>query len=393
MIINDRVIIKTSNKNISYYKSIGYDVHVGDSIEIKIIDLPKTSKFKIDVKCDNCEDIKKVGYCDYMKVFTKKNKYYCSKCKGVSIREGVNKKYGVDNVFQLDYVKEKSKKTFKELYGFDHHLQNKYILEKQKETNNLRYGVDFITQLNINNKSNETFIDESKLIHDNFYDYSLCNYVNSLEKVKIICPVHGVFEQVSNYHLRGSGCPKCGLDITKTHTVLGIDKFKEISNKIHNNKYNYDRVDYINSYTKVEILCSVHGSFLQKPNDHISSKSGCPVCKESKGEKLISGILLSNDIIFEYQKRFNDLKYKSYLYFDFYLPDLNMCIEFDGEQHFRPVVLWGDEDAFIDLQIRDKLKTDYCLNKNIRLLRLDYLDYNNNDINNKLKKFLDNNKK
>jgi len=81
-----------------------------------------------------------------MSVYNKKNKYYCSNCKGESIRNGVNKKYGVDNVFQLDDVKNKTKKTCKRLYGVEHHLQNKDILQKQIDTNQKLYGIDFQMQ-------------------------------------------------------------------------------------------------------------------------------------------------------------------------------------------------------------------------------------------------------
>jgi very-short-patch-repair endonuclease len=177
-------------------------------------------------------------------------------------------------------------------------------------------------------------------------------------------------------HLTGSGCKKCGIEKTKKYTVLGKDKFIEIANKIHNNKYIYDNVEYINSYTPVEIICPKHGPFFQKPNDHISSKCGCPICSESKGERQIRIILKSLKISFVQEKKFCDLKHKNCLYFDFYLPDLNVCIEFDGEQHFAPFDIFGGEESFNIIQIKDKLKNEYCEKNNIRLLRITYLDEN-----------------
>jgi hypothetical protein len=223
-------------------------------------------------------------------------------------------------------------------------------------------------------KTTKNFINQANVVHNNFYDYSLTKYKNYLTKVKIICPIHGEFDEQPQEHISGSGCKKCGIEKTKAFTVLGIDKFIEKSNKIHNNKFDYSKVNYINSYSKVEIICPKHGSFLQKPNDHISSKAGCPICKESKGERLVSSILTDYNINFVPQKSFSDLKHIRLLYYDFYLPELNMCIEYDGEQHFKPILYWGNEQEFKELQLKDKLKTEYCISNNISLLRLTYKD-------------------
>ena len=271
-----------------------------------------------------------------------------------------------------DTTKEKTKTTCKEKYGVDHHLQNEEILNKTKKTNLERYGVEFIPQLKLTAWTNDEFIEMSNIVHDNYYDYSLTKYENCLSKVIIICPVHGAFVQMAKHHSAGSGCPKHGREKTKMSTVLGDEKFKKISNKIHNNKYDYSRVVYKNSYTKVEIGCPAHGYFFQKPNDHISSKAGCPVCKESKGEKMITSLLIEHNIKYEYQKTFFELKNINNLFFDFYLPGLNICIEFDGEQHFRPIEYWGGEKLFKELQLRDKLKNEYCVNNNISLIRIRY---------------------
>jgi len=205
-------------------------------------------------------------------------------------------------------------------------------------------------------KTTEEFINQAKIVHNNFYDYSLTKYKNYLTKVKIICPIHGEFDQLPQHHIKGSSCPKCGVEKTKKFTELGLKEFIDKVNVIHNNKYDYSKVNYVNSYTKVEIVCPKHGSFFQKPNDHISSKAGCPICKESKGERLISRILQDYNIKYIPQHSFTDLKYKNLLYYDFYLPELNMCIEYDGEQHFRVIPGMTNDKVFRDIQIRDRLK-------------------------------------
>ena len=224
-------------------------------------------------------------------------------------------------------------------------------------------------------------------MHNNFYDYSSTEYKNYLTTLKIICPIHGEFEQLPFEHISGSGCKKCGVEKTKKFTLLGLDKFIEKANKVHNNKYDYSKVNYINSYTKVEIICPKHGIFLQKPGDHLHSKAGCPICSESKGESLVAFILQSFNVDFDRQKSFPDLKHKRLLYFDFYLPEYKSCIEYDGEQHFRPVLGWGGEKLFKELQLKDKLKNKYCVLNNIPLLRLSYKD-SDDSIKSKILEFL-----
>ena len=152
--------------------------------------------------------------------------------------------------------------------------------------------------------------------------------------------------------------------------------FIEHAKKVHGDKYDYSLVDYINSRTKVNIICPTHEVFPQKPCDHIHSKQGCPICFDSKGEIEIAKYLKENDIKFERQKKFSDCKYKRVLAFNFYLPDYNLCIEFDGEQHFRAIPYWGlkAEEAFKIIQLRDKIKTDYCKTNKIKLLRIKYTE-------------------
>lgn len=244
---------------------------------------------------------------------------------------------------------------------------------EQTPRNHLKGNDCFECSKKKKSKTTEEFISQANIVHNNYYDYSSTKYKNYLNKVKIICPIHGEFDEFPTEHIfKKSGCKKCGIEKTKKFTVLGLDKFIEKSNKIHYNKYDYSKVTYINSYTKVEIICPKHGPFFQKPCDHLHSKAGCPTCKESKGEAFITSILKQYNINSKPQKSFSDLIHKKLLYFDFYLTELNMCIEFDGEQHFRSVEYWGGEEAFKILQYRDKLKNEYCIKNNIPLLRLTY---------------------
>lgn len=123
----------------------------------------------------------------------------------------------------------------------------------------------------------QTFIEKSKLIHGDKYDYSKVAYLNYTTKVCIICPEHGEFWQMPYSHLNGNGCPKCGIRKTALSNTSTLKKFIEKSIRIHGNKYDYSKAVYKNNKTKVCIICPTHGEFWQKPNDHLNG-NGCPLC-------------------------------------------------------------------------------------------------------------------
>jgi very-short-patch-repair endonuclease len=221
-------------------------------------------------------------------------------------------------------------------------------------------------------KSNGNFQNDAKKCHGDKYDYSLVNYVNYKNKIKIICPKHGVFEQTPDTHLRNHGCPKC----SHPSKMLTVKEFIQKSNNIHGNVYDYSLVEYIGAHEKVKIICKKHGEFLQKPNAHLDGQ-GCPVCNNSKGEEKIIQFLKENNINFEYQKSFDNCKNKYKLFFDFYLPKKNMLIEYDGEQHYRAFNYFGGDLKFKKTIANDKVKTEYAIKNNYRLLRIPYTERNN----------------
>jgi very-short-patch-repair endonuclease len=217
-----------------------------------------------------------------------------------------------------------------------------------------------------NSSNTEDFIKKCRNKHRDKYDYSLVNYTHVHKKVKIICPVHGVIEQTPQKHLNTQGCPLCDKSLK-----LDKESFVEKCNKIHDNKYDYSLTNYINSRTKIEIICKKHGKFEQLAGNHLKG-IGCPLCNESKGETTISNILKINNINFNRQHTFDNCKKKIFLPFDFYLPELNTCIEYDGIQHFEIVNYFGGENAFNQIIENDKIKNEYCLKNNIRLIRIKY---------------------
>lgn len=145
--------------------------------------------------------------------------------------------------------------------------------------------------------------------------------------------------------------------------------FIDESKKIHGIFYDYSLVNYKNTNEKIKIICPIHGEFEQRPKHHYNG-SGCPICRESKGERDVRKSLEEKNISFIKQYRFPDCKDKRTLPFDFYLPELNTCIEYDGEQHFKSKEQWGGESGFIDRQRKDEIKNEYCIKNNIKLIRL-----------------------
>lgn len=134
------------------------------------------------------------------------------------------------------------------------------------------------------------FVDKCNLIHNYKYDYSLVQYVTNLQKVKIICPIHGEFEQRAMNHLRGDGCSKCGFiksNLNKKNPRKNT--FFKKCKELYGDVYDYSVSEYKNMSTKIEIICKNHGKFLALPASHINKrlKTGCPICgMNNKKEKL-----------------------------------------------------------------------------------------------------------
>ncbi len=216
-------------------------------------------------------------------------------------------------------------------------------------------------------KTTEQFINEAKKVHNDKYDYSEVNYKTNKDKVEIICSIHGSFWQKPNDHLMGRGCPVCKNRKT-------TEQFIKEAREKHNNRYEYYKSIYTTSEEAVEIICPIHGSFFQAPHIHLRG-SGCPVCNFSRGELQIAKELRKKKIKFVLQKRFKDCKNINTLPFDFYLPEQNTCIEYDGEQHFRAIEYFGGEEGLERRKKNDKIKNDFCSNKKMQLIRIPFFKY------------------
>lgn len=211
------------------------------------------------------------------------------------------------------------------------------------------------------------FIEKSRIIHNDKYDYSKVKYINSATPVCIICPTHGEFYQKPNGHLMGHGCRKCHDERTVIRLTKSEENFLSIAHSVHGKKYDYSQIQYVNRNTPIKIICPKHGPFIQMPKSHIKG-SGCPMCNNSVLEDTITSLLQRNEIPFVPQKTFDWLTYNGTLHLDFFLPDYNIAIECQGIQHFQPVEFWGGEEGLEQTKLRDQVKRQLCEQKGIKMI-------------------------
>lgn len=158
------------------------------------------------------------------------------------------------------------------------------------------------------------------------------------------------------------------------------EQFIKEAKLIHKNKYDYSLVNYKSNKTNVKIICPIHGVFKQAPYHHLQG-NGCPLCKSSLNERKIEKILNDYNIDFKREFRFDSCRDRRTLPFDFYLPKFNVCIEYDGQQHFRPTdfknynhISEEAKNSFEIIKKHDRIKTDFCNSNNIKLVRISYKD-------------------
>ena len=227
-----------------------------------------------------------------------------------------------------------------------------------------------IAKSKVNKYDTVYFLKQVKKIHGNKYDYSKIQCFNATDKVEIICPVHGKFKQNANQHLNGHGCPKCNFDQMAKDRAMGKELFINRSKEVFGEKFDYSKVEYINGQKNVCLICPLHGEFEVTPNNHLSKKSGCPICGESKLEREITSMLDKQNVIYERFKRFKWLGRQS---LDHYLPEHNIAIECQGIQHFNPVDFAGKgkewaNQSFKENKIRDDSKLKKCLANDIKMI-------------------------
>ena len=223
------------------------------------------------------------------------------------------------------------------------------------------------------------WIKNARAVHGEKYEYDESlppQRVSDIIRYK--CPVHGWQETRYDCHvLQGCGCALCAGVQNKLPTEDRKQRWIERCRKKFNDRFDYSQFEYVDNDTKGTIICREHHcSFITDPWTHLRGSGACPLCSSSKGEALIRTWLENNKVKFDTQYKLpneNMFCKRQYLLADFYLPDLNLIIEMNGEQHYQPVEHFNTKDwTFEDQQIRDDTLRAYCKTHKISLLEIKY---------------------
>lgn len=242
----------------------------------------------------------------------------------------------------------------------------------QKPTNHLK-GHKCSKCQKVYSLTKDEFLQKAREIHGNIYDYSKINYTSNYNsKVEIICPKHGSFYQRRLLHLQGCGCFQCASEKRNKAQRLTTEQFIEKAKAIHEDTYDYSKVNYVNFTTKVTIICKEHGEFSQTPREHLKG-AGCQKCTKKGQTKLyekLKQIFSDKQIVFEATKKV--IPWIKTQRIDIYFPEINLAIEYDGKQHFKPISIFGGNSGFEYTIKQDKIKEQKCKENNCTLIRIPY---------------------
>lgn len=220
-------------------------------------------------------------------------------------------------------------------------------------------------------KTKEELIDAFRKVHGDRYIYDKTENHGCNNLTIITCRVHGDFKQRVGVHNNGGNCPECVQTRRRRRPSHHVDEVIDMFKKVHGDLYDYSKVRYKNLGTRVKIVCLKHGEFEQTPTIHLSG-CGCPKCATSRLATKVRVLLEQLDVCHDMEKQFEGCKDRGLLRFDFYLPDHNIVIECQGQQHYFPVDIFGGKNQFRTQCRRDQIKRDFCEKEGIPLVEVPY---------------------
>ena len=295
----------------------------------------------------------------------------CPICFGTSkktklqLQEESNKIHNNEYLIVGEYINTDTKIEIKHLT-----CGNTFIQTPDKHLHNNKCPICF----GKNKLSKEILQERSNKKYNNEYTI-LGEYINSSIPILIKHNICGSeYLQVPNNHLKRK-CFNCYGTPKKT-----IEEIQKISDKIHNSEY-----EILNNYLTSKDIITIRHKICGRESKiiaHSHTNGGkCKYCSISNGEKEIKNFLELNNIEHDYNISFDGCVYKNKLRFDFYLPNENMCIEYDGKQHFESIEWFGGQIALLESKKRDDIKNKYCKDNNINLIRISYKDNIENKLN------------
>lgn len=320
---NQTIKVKWHSQNKEHYIDKGYIfTKYKDEFLVKAEDLSKSATAMVKIVCDYCGEEYDMAWFHYREIQDKNQKCACYNCRH-------KKRYENDLTIRQLKLYEKALKVCD---------KKRYVLVSKME--DIKNNTSYITY---------------------------------------ICPIHGEQRMRISNLISGKGCPECSIETKGELYRLSPDEVEQrvadLGGKLLNKQ------DYVNRVERNLIIeCAYCGNPFTTSLVLFAQHGGqmCPNCKdtESIGERKIRVYLESNNIIFEQEKWFSDCRDIKPLPFDFYLPDYNTIIEFDGEQHYRQGHFAHSHLSYT--QAHDEIKNEYCKNNNIKLVRIPY--WNINDI-------------
>lgn len=295
----------------------------------------------------------------------------CKYCSGKAKKdtqifsEELKEKYGKEYEVIGEYINSRSHIRIKHICGHEYDVTPDNILRGRKcpKCRNTRSTNQF--KKDIFNR----FGDEYEV---------LSQYKHINEEVKFlhkICGTEFYREPLVMVKTHITHCPICRVNRRKTH-----EEFLEQVKSIYGDEYEVVS-EYITNKDEMEIKHNKCGTryVVNRAEKFLMMEQKCPICypRESKYAVTVKNYLERKNIEFKSEYKFLGCVYENNLPFDFYLPKYNICIEVDGEQHFKPVKWWGGEKGFELIKIRDNIKNVYCKENNITLIRFPYYDHKN----------------
>lgn len=197
------------------------------------------------------------------------------------------------------------------------------------------------------------------------------DYKNTKSILSIRCPKGSIWKSNYNRFQQGQRCSCVHCANNKPLTYEFVKSYIELQGEKLLSK------EYVNNRTPIKIECKKGHIYYPHFNNFKDGNSRCPQCRESRGERKITEFFADNEIEFIRQYEYVECKHKRVLPFDFFLPKYNTLIEYDGKQHYERGSFRMSDEEFEEVQKRDKIKTDYCKENNIKLIRIPYWDFDN----------------
>lgn len=282
-------------------------------------------------------------------------------------------------------------KIYIETYLVDNVVQAD-ILSIDKDGNELREKFDkAVSYVSGKHKFNMSFESFQNLLLYNNQSLSVDKIIERANKYnKTIIYYHG--KDARNEQVWGLRCLDCGHECKKfarwfneckgcdrLKKALTHEEFETISKKVHNDRYLYED-KYKNSETKLNIFCKkCKYYFSQNPSSHMRGV-GCPKCNMSKGERALEAYFISRNINYIWHHKFDSLRHINLLEVDFYLPDRNQIVEYNGEPHYHLEYyirkkIPNPEKAFEDCKTRDSRKHEWAKEQGIEIFAFPYWDF------------------